>query len=441
MTREPYWDRVQQLCPPLSAPPPPPSTPAASCADLRRGRGSAASSVSPQLPSSPSYGHASPMARRFSPKDMAEMRGLLQENGRLLQEMSQSPSRDSRRSVSVSGPAPPLPTPVAEPDVHQPPQCFRVVCPAETGCSGLYMLLQMRYNRAPVWGCGEQRLFASDSGLWMLSNSAADVPLSSGFVCSAEAYGSRWPHELFEWQVFDGAAWTPLGTPQVSVARVEPIHVRPARAADVDFLAWVVAAAEKGHLSGASPIDSCLPRLRPEERTQLLKDVIVPRSRGGKHSASHDGFLVAQDAEENAVGAVCCYPSNERTCEGFFHALAAELDDQGRAADAETLRLVRASIAPACQSQPVGAPTWCIEFVAVKEKHRRNGTAVQLLRAALQEGRQQGYRLAEISCMAGNHAAMRLHQSVGFREHCTVSCPGWREHVACPGVVHLRMDL
>eukprot|EP01062_Namystynia_karyoxenos_P023522 TRINITY_DN19099_c1_g5_i1.p1 TRINITY_DN19099_c1_g5~~TRINITY_DN19099_c1_g5_i1.p1 ORF type:complete len:438 (+),score=123.69 TRINITY_DN19099_c1_g5_i1:71-1315(+) len=372
---------------------------------------------------------------RLSFGEMAELRGLLEENGRLLQVM------DGCARAQDSPGSPPR-APEQERPSGTPPLCLRVHCPDDAHVAGLYTLLQTVHNCNHVWGCGAARIYASNSGLWMITNSVGDMPLSSGFLCSAQLIGRRWPHEMLDWQVYNGSTWLPTGSPVVSVARVEPVHVRPARPGDVDFLTWAVAAAERSHLNiGAGALDCCLPRLTEEEKAALLRDVIAPPSaRCRPHAGSWDAFLVAEVGGE-VVGCLSRYASDERSCGVMFAEMAARLDAQGRRAEAETLRVLREEIAPACAPPSLPAPTWCLEFVAVRGDQRRRGAGAQLVAAALREGRCKGYTTAEVAAMVGNEAALRLYHQAGFREFCTVSCPGWRRHIPCAGVVHLRTAL
>eukprot|EP00756_Hemistasia_phaeocysticola_P046536 Hpha_TRINITY_DN2031_c0_g1::TRINITY_DN2031_c0_g1_i1::g.83068::m.83068 len=315
------------------------------------------------------------------------------------------------------------------------PQVLRVAAPRDTGCKGMYLALSVSANGAPVWGCGECRLFMSEEGKWTVSNRSGEVGSTCGVICANEVVTGKWPHEVSDWQVLEGDMWREATSATVSVSFLD-ITVRNAVPEDVEFLAWGVSAAERGHLPAGGPLEAALPKLNTEESLHFLRRALLAEADG---RAVWKSFLIAEERGGRTVGCACAYPSEEDACSSLFSHLAFALVAEGRAADAATLKRVRERMSAVLNPPPLSQPSWCLEFVAVEDSSRGRGVAAHLLAHALQEGRRRGFKVSEVSCIESNSRAVSLYEAAGFEEHVTVSSPGWREHVSgAGGVVHMR---
>jgi translation initiation factor 4G len=94
----------------------------------------------------------------------------------------------------------------------------------------------------------------------------------------------------------------------------------------------------------------------------------------------------------------------------------------------------------ACFLQDIGAD-WGIENVATRLEFRRRGLAGTLMDRVLQEGRDRETRLAAITTMIGNDAAVSVYEKSGFRISDEKRCPDFEAVLGAPGFVRLTRDL
>jgi len=85
--------------------------------------------------------------------------------------------------------------------------------------------------------------------------------------------------------------------------------------------------------------------------------------------------------------------------------------------------------------------TWIVESVAARPEYRRRGLVRRLLEHKLEQGRQAGYRSAQISILIGNTAARNVYESVGFRIQDEKRDPDFEAALGAAGVARMMMDL
>jgi ribosomal protein S18 acetylase RimI-like enzyme len=85
------------------------------------------------------------------------------------------------------------------------------------------------------------------------------------------------------------------------------------------------------------------------------------------------------------------------------------------------------------------AADWVIECVAVVPEARGRGVAKQLMQALLDEGRRRGHSHAAIAVTAGNAAAQRVYEGVGFRMYISYGADYFDD--AFPGTIKYRRNL
>lgn len=83
--------------------------------------------------------------------------------------------------------------------------------------------------------------------------------------------------------------------------------------------------------------------------------------------------------------------------------------------------------------------SWIIECVAVVPEARGRGVAKTLLRALLEEGKQQGHTHAGISVTLGNEAAQKVYEAIGFQMYITYGAAYFEG--AFPGTIKYRLRL
>jgi ribosomal protein S18 acetylase RimI-like enzyme len=186
--------------------------------------------------------------------------------------------------------------------------------------------------------------------------------------------------------------------------------IRRATLADVDFLAWVMLAASRGHsprgvwdlVIGADDA-GCL---------EYLKRLAMAEPRSLCH---YESFHVA-DVDGQPAAALCEFAF----ADGGW-ALAHEATANVQRALAWSEADVAASderFAPAwaCFLPDAGAD-WCIENVATLPQYRRCGLVDALMHAAIQEGVERRCKLAQITILIGNDAAQAAYEKRGFKVH------------------------
>jgi translation initiation factor 4G len=84
---------------------------------------------------------------------------------------------------------------------------------------------------------------------------------------------------------------------------------------------------------------------------------------------------------------------------------------------------------------------WVIEQVATLPEYRRLGVISRLLKAVLEQGRQLGFGLAQVSFYIGNTPAERAYQKAGFKSVDEKRHPDFEALIGCPGLVRMIRSL
>jgi ribosomal protein S18 acetylase RimI-like enzyme len=212
------------------------------------------------------------------------------------------------------------------------------------------------------------------------------------------------------------------------------IAVRRAGRDDTEFLAWVMLSASRAQLSrgvwdlliGADEA-GCL---------EYLRRLVVAEPRSVCH---YESFWVAE--AEGRPGAALS---------GF------DLSTHGWAITAEAMSSVQRDLgwtdrdvassekrmAPvwACFLPDVGAD-WGIENVATRPECRGLGLASALMEQAIREGRERGFRLAQITTLIGNDRAQAVYRRSGFRFSDEKRCSEMLSVLDAPGFARLIREL
>jgi GNAT superfamily N-acetyltransferase len=210
--------------------------------------------------------------------------------------------------------------------------------------------------------------------------------------------------------------------------------IRPARADDVPFLAWVVLAASRSHLERG--IWDLALQSTDAELLAFLEAFLTSPDR---HFCHHTGFLVAEVGGQRAAALLgYAHESTDLTPPG--EAIAATAKRLGRT-DEQVATLFR-RMGPFLACLPTDEPgAWIVEWVATHLDFRRRGIIDHLLRAELQVGRDRGHRVAQIMILAGNLPAKHAYERVGFEVVEEKLSADLERAIGSPGLVRFLMSL
>jgi translation initiation factor 4G len=208
--------------------------------------------------------------------------------------------------------------------------------------------------------------------------------------------------------------------------------IRPARADDAAFLAWVMLAASRSHLPRGlwdlmldAPDGECLAFLEKlalaEPGTFCHWSGFVVAEVDGHPAAALSGYDPGAVAEPEPVIGMTYLGSGHTTAE---------------------LETATERFSPFFTCVPDQTPgTWIVEWVATRPEFRRRGLVESLLGTVLSTGRTRGYSRAQISILVGNTPAQRAYEKQGFRLVHDRRHPDFEAAIGCPGIAQYGMEL
>ncbi len=175
---------------------------------------------------------------------------------------------------------------------------------------------------------------------------------------------------------------------------------------DSAFLAWVILAAQRGHLEHGF-FDIALGR--PErECLAFVQRLTTTTMRSWWHAST---FLIAE-IDGQPAAALCVLGADEAS--STFRPAVDEASTAAGFPEIERAALwQRGAYAGTCW-MPGDGKAWVIEHVATKPAYRGRGLMQHLLKRALDDGRRRGFTTAQITFYIGNHAAERSYIRAGF---------------------------
>jgi translation initiation factor 4G len=84
---------------------------------------------------------------------------------------------------------------------------------------------------------------------------------------------------------------------------------------------------------------------------------------------------------------------------------------------------------------------WVVEQVATRPEYRRVGAISKLLEAVLDQGRQEGFKQAQVSFYIGNTPGERAYRKAGFTYLDEKRHPDFERVIGSPGMIRLVCDL
>jgi ribosomal protein S18 acetylase RimI-like enzyme len=209
--------------------------------------------------------------------------------------------------------------------------------------------------------------------------------------------------------------------------------LRPARAADVPFLAEVLCMAGRGHLP-RGPWDLAVPD--DAERTRLL----VALAGGPNRSWCHQSVFHVADVDGVAGSALVAFEPSALDDAALARPLGAALESIGWSPERiGTLAPIFGAYLTCFPEMPGG--TWIVENVGTRPELRRRGLLARLLDDALARGRACGLATAQIACLIGNEAAQRAYEKAGFRVVEERKDPAFEALLGVPGFSCMRAAL
>ncbi|MBV9769176.1 MAG: GNAT family N-acetyltransferase [Bryobacterales bacterium] len=211
-------------------------------------------------------------------------------------------------------------------------------------------------------------------------------------------------------------------------------RIRRAIREDAEFLAWVMLASSRSHLTrgiweviiGADEA-GCL---------DYLRRLAIAEPRSLYH---YESFLVAEAAGERAAALCGFEPRHDWATVG--EAMSNVQRDLGWTAAETTASYTRiAPVWASCMPANAGAD-FVIENVATTPKYRRRGVVRALIDQILRDAVEHGGRMAQITTYIGNDAAQSAYEKSGFRVSDEKRCTELENLLGVPGFVRLTREL
>jgi ribosomal protein S18 acetylase RimI-like enzyme len=214
---------------------------------------------------------------------------------------------------------------------------------------------------------------------------------------------------------------------------MDDVRVRPARADDAAFVAWVCLTAARSHVE-RSVWDLMVP-----DETQCLVFLEHLASSSSRSYCHHSMFTLVE-VDGRPVAGMCAYDPDEAGMPVLLDAVVEAFVALGWDADQILGAQERAAPVMTCASEePPGC--WIIECVATAPQMRGRGLIRRLLEHMIDRGRQKGYDRAQISVLIDNVAAERAYQGVGFKMIDEKRHDDFQAAFGCPGIRRLGREL
>jgi len=211
------------------------------------------------------------------------------------------------------------------------------------------------------------------------------------------------------------------------------IKVRTAEDRDANFLSWLILTAGRAHVrKGIWEVILGIPEKQCLHFLRLLSTTVIP------HFFHHSCYLVA-DVDSVARAGLGGYDPNISGNSALFQALPEVLQRLGGGApsmsqDGAPPRILK------CIPEPVEG-AWMIDSVASVPEFRRQGIVSKLLEAVMKQGREKGFRHAQVNIYIGNTLAQRLYEKHGFAILDEMRDSYFEAEIGSPGMARMLRDL
>jgi GNAT superfamily N-acetyltransferase len=211
------------------------------------------------------------------------------------------------------------------------------------------------------------------------------------------------------------------------------IAIRTAEVRDANFLSWLILTAGRAHVrKGIWEVILGMPEEQCVHFLRLLSATLVP------HLFHHSCYLVA-DVDSVPRAGLGGYDPNISGNSALFQALPEVLKRLGGGSpsmsqDGAPPRILK------CIPEPVEG-AWMIDSVAALPEFRRQGIVSKLLEAVMNQGRDKGFRHAQVNIYIGNTSAQRLYEKHGFAILDEMRDSYFEAEIGSPGMARMLRDL
>ncbi len=212
------------------------------------------------------------------------------------------------------------------------------------------------------------------------------------------------------------------------------ITYRMATREDAPFLAWVMQEAARSHLE-----KGIWDLAYPGPDNQRLNILEVFNSTDIVHFGHWSRFMVAEADGKLAAG-LSAYENVEHGGKQIDKAMVEAYKKLGWTY--EKMVEIPERIASFKSIDYVNYDGhWIVEWVATKPEYRGKGLIARLLQEILQEGRKQGFKVAQIGYLLGNTPAKKAYEQVGFKWTTDYKHADFENDYDCPGIASMKLDL
>ncbi|MCX5849582.1 MAG: GNAT family N-acetyltransferase [Deltaproteobacteria bacterium] len=207
-------------------------------------------------------------------------------------------------------------------------------------------------------------------------------------------------------------------------------EIRPARPEDAEFIAWVMLAAGRSHLS-YGVWDHYIGRTE-EERLAFLTALSLTAA---PHPFHHSIFIVAEE-HGNPIAGLCGYDPAFLNMGNYLQSLP-EVFEKRRWSKDDQRAAFKRIISFLCCIPANASGAWIIDSVATLPQARRRGIISKLLEHIIAKGRSLGLKRAQINVLIGNIPAWRSYENRGFTFDYEKRNPQFETTYVSPGIARL----
>lgn len=211
------------------------------------------------------------------------------------------------------------------------------------------------------------------------------------------------------------------------------IHIRPAGREDAKFMAWLILTAGRAHVTrGIWEVILDGTKRENFKFLSLLAVTAIP------HLFHYSCYLVAESDGRPVAGLggydpiSLGYPALQQAMPEVFRQLQQPGPDPHAKKRAERVL---------CCIPDEAQDAWIIDSVATLPEYRRKGIVDRLLAAIIEQGRQKGFRRAQINLYIGNRPAQRAYEKHGFKIVDQKCHPDFEAEIGSPGMVRMLRNL
>lgn len=213
------------------------------------------------------------------------------------------------------------------------------------------------------------------------------------------------------------------------------VRIVDARAEHIPFIAWVMLAAGRSHLT--TGIWDLVVGDGERETLRMLEALTSTEQR---HMGHHSIFIVAE-VDGRPAAALSGYIEAELPESAMMEPLATAFATVGRTTTQLVEGWQRAGSFGIVAPEHAG-DVWVVEHVATLPEYRRQGLVNALLEAILDRGRERGATTADIGVLIGNDNAQRAYEKAGFRVIGEKTDPAFAAaYEGCPGIRALTRSI